>query len=506
MNTKKLLAVVSGLILSTAIYAQPSFSFSTPTKVERVLKLSGNNRTELENVLRHYAQARDSLKWKAACFLIENMDIHFSEQFYWETHEGKTVSFNELDYPDFRSAVAAFNRLSSQEHFHLKSKIIPDIQVITASLLIENIDLSFKLWNTPQASHLSFSEFCEYLLPYRSTCEPLEKWKPIYNKEFEADDDTNIQTAKEVAERTGREVMGWYFVTYGIENKQAEGMIAPSRLLFRKQGSCENLSNLSVLAMRSQGVATTFDFTPHWATSTGRHYWNCIIDEKHVYQPFVGCGIGLFKPKREPGKVIRITYSRQPGTPATELSYQEIPEGFMRTTNFIDVTEKYWKCTDFAVNAHTNDKYIYASVLNGSKWRPVYYAKRQNNKYIFRKMTCGVIYLPTVYSGKQSVPIAPPVLVHKDGKVETKNINSTRNISIFIPEKELYLHYRIGKKYTLYYWNGKWMKMETQTANTSKGLTFDNVPDNTIYQLIPECSKGKERPFTIDRKGSICYW
>ena len=84
MNTKKLLAVVSGLILSTAIYAQPSFSFSTPTKVERVLKLSGNNRTELENVLRHYAQARDSQKWKAACFLIENMDIHFSEQFYWE--------------------------------------------------------------------------------------------------------------------------------------------------------------------------------------------------------------------------------------------------------------------------------------------------------------------------------------------------------------------------------------------------------------------------------------
>ena len=505
MNVKTLL-VASGIMFSMTTLAQSSFSFTTPPQVESVLKLSRDNKNELKTVLNYYAQKHDSLKWKAACFLIGNMDIHFSEQFYWETHEGKVLKFNELDYPDFRSAVAEFNRMSTQKHLHLKSRIVPDIQIITADLLIKNIDLSFKLWNTPQAKHLNFSEFCEYLLPYRSTCEPLESWKPIYNREFKRATVSGKETAKEIAEQTGSEVMSWYFVTYGIENKQAEGMISPSCLLFRKQGSCENLSNLAIFAMRSQGIATTFDFTPHWATSTGRHYWNCIIDENHVYQPFVGCGIGQFKPKREPGKVIRITYSRQLGTPATQLSQQQIPEGFMRTPNFIDVTKQYWKCTDFTINAPTNDKFIYASVLNGLKWRPVFYASKKNNQYTFHKMTCGVIYLPFTYSNGQMLPVSSPILVDKDGNVETKNININRNISLFIPEKDLYLRYRIGKKYTLHYWNREWVKVETQTASSNKGLTFDKVPDNTIYLLIPEYSRGKERPFTIDKKRGICYW
>ena len=121
-------------------------------------------------------------------------------------------------------------------------------------------------------------------------------------------------------------------------------------------------------------------------------------------------------------------------------------------------------------------------------------------------MTCGVIYLPFTYSNGQMLPVSSPILVDKDGNVETKNININRNISLFIPEKDLYLRYRIGKKYTLHYWNREWVKVETQTAGSNKGLTFDKVPDNTIYLLIPEYSRGKERPFTIDKKGGICYW
>ena len=88
MNVKTLL-VASGIMFSMTTLAQSSFSFTTPPQVESVLNLSGDNKNELKTVLNYYAQKHDSLKWKAACFLIGNMDIHFSEQFYWETHEGK---------------------------------------------------------------------------------------------------------------------------------------------------------------------------------------------------------------------------------------------------------------------------------------------------------------------------------------------------------------------------------------------------------------------------------
>ena len=50
-----------------------------PQGVEDALVLSGSNKGELKKVLRHYGwRQRDSLKYRAACFLIENMKWHFS--------------------------------------------------------------------------------------------------------------------------------------------------------------------------------------------------------------------------------------------------------------------------------------------------------------------------------------------------------------------------------------------------------------------------------------------
>ena len=47
----------------------------TQDRLERALTLAGENRTELEKVLQYYKD--DSLKYKAACFLIENMPYHY---------------------------------------------------------------------------------------------------------------------------------------------------------------------------------------------------------------------------------------------------------------------------------------------------------------------------------------------------------------------------------------------------------------------------------------------
>lgn len=51
------------------------FSCVPDTRLEQVLASSGNNRPELEKVLRHYED--DGQKYRAACFLIENIDLAF---------------------------------------------------------------------------------------------------------------------------------------------------------------------------------------------------------------------------------------------------------------------------------------------------------------------------------------------------------------------------------------------------------------------------------------------
>ena len=52
-----------------------------PAGVEETLSQAGKNRSELEKVLRHYREhPEDSLKYQAACFLIDNMKWHLSTE------------------------------------------------------------------------------------------------------------------------------------------------------------------------------------------------------------------------------------------------------------------------------------------------------------------------------------------------------------------------------------------------------------------------------------------
>ena len=60
-----------------------------PTAVETILKKSGSNRPELEKALLYSTKTGDSLKIKAMQFLIVNMDIHSSSNYYWEDAAGK---------------------------------------------------------------------------------------------------------------------------------------------------------------------------------------------------------------------------------------------------------------------------------------------------------------------------------------------------------------------------------------------------------------------------------
>ena len=75
-----------------------------------------------------------------------------------------------------------------------------------------------------------------------------------------------------------------------------------------------------------------------------------------------------------------------------------------------------------------------------------------------------------------------------------------------------YLLFRPNTKYKLYFWDksGKWnyigQKNSAIQIKPNDVLIFENAPSNALYLLIPEHSKGKERPFTIDDNGIINYW
>ena len=56
---------------------------------------------------------------------------------------------------------------------------VQDIRIIKSDFLIRNIDDAFYRWKHGKwARHLTFDQFCEYLLPYKvEELQPLDNWR-----------------------------------------------------------------------------------------------------------------------------------------------------------------------------------------------------------------------------------------------------------------------------------------------------------------------------------------
>ena len=92
--------------------------------LEQALEQAGTNRAELEKVLRHYRD--DTLKYRAACFLIENMPYHSYK-------EGKALE----QYRKYFSLYSEGNPMAAKRQCEVRLKNTGD-----APLVIHGVDTS----------------------------------------------------------------------------------------------------------------------------------------------------------------------------------------------------------------------------------------------------------------------------------------------------------------------------------------------------------------------------
>jgi len=148
------------------------------TGLNNAFNIAGTNRKELQKVIQYYKsqEKTDTLKLKAAVFLIENMSEHY------------TVESNAID--SFASRLHQSDSLVKTEKLNAwwkelsknhKPRKVYDACVLTADFLIENIDKAFEIWRSSQwKNYIDFDKFCQYILPYRFQCEQLtEDWRSV---------------------------------------------------------------------------------------------------------------------------------------------------------------------------------------------------------------------------------------------------------------------------------------------------------------------------------------
>lgn len=418
-------------------------------QLEQALNLAGDNRDELEKVLEYYSKdPGDSLKFKAACFLVENMPY---QSFVRTSIEDQ---YKKLDSIYFHSKnqhklseehIAIIKQIEEMENVRLET--IFDLQYLSATYLIHNIDNAFKSWNSPWAKHLDFNEFCEYLLPYRAMNEPPTDWRTDYKeilypfiKDKAYIENYNRETLIQIIDTINKT-----YIKILLDSLIYDGY-KPSLLINRRLPACEDFAVLGSQVYRALGIPVSIDFTPQWANRSLSHTWNAFHTEKGktldysfdfpiesfghqlVYQNNENSGIA--------SKVYRYTYSRQPESLALTCGKESIPPFFMHPC-IKDVTHLYIDCMDIEIplKEQTQQQFAYLANFDNQEWIPVQWGKIKKNNAYFSKMGKGIVYLPMLYKNSKIKVAGDPFILNKYGELTTLTPDTTNLQTVFLERK-----------------------------------------------------------------------
>jgi len=288
---------------------------SYPETIEDVLRQAGKNRKELEKVLKHYGKnPSDSLKLRAAEFLIANMPGKYSEYMEGPWNDLATVYLRWTSSSDKQMVLDTYQLDEPMRK--------DDVTHITANYLINNIELSFKVWQEmPWGKHIPFDVFCEDILPYRVSTEPLENWREkvlasfsdFYKSFMEDTTITSIEACNRVNDKLPR-----FRIDKDFPPMNYTQLMASSR------GMCDHMAALAIFAMRGLGIPVTLDFTPMLPYKSNAHTRNSVRDSSGLYYTFLGAESNPGKTKtgllHDAIRVYRQLYGKQQNLSLDDIS------------------------------------------------------------------------------------------------------------------------------------------------------------------------------------------
>jgi hypothetical protein len=495
-----------------------------PPAVTAALALAADHGPELEKVLSHYASLSDSIGLQAAFYLIANMEGHGFVTYALRDTLGAEIPFNVLDYPDYQTLEAAFDSLEAQHGLldFKKKEFVADLNAITADFLIGQIDYALKAWREkPWAQQLAFDQFCEYVLPYRGSEEPLESWREEFFEKYQDLESRMADPANplEAARLINEDLKSWFhFDPRYYYHPTDQGL---SEMLKARKGRCEDMTNLTIYALRANGLAVTSDYTPYWANSGNNHAWNAILTPGGKVIPFMGAEAnpGEYRLANKLAKVYRKTFSRNKKNIAFQVDDPEKLPPYLSGKSYRDVTADYVPVMDVAIRLKrevpdTVD-FAYLCVFNSGAWKAIQWGKITEGVADFSDMGLDVAYLPALYLNDDIVPAGSPFILTPDAVVQellplqgqTLSIglaSTTRREQAVSTDSIAQTSLTPGKESELFYWRDGWQSLGKSVAG-DKPLIFENVPAGGLYWLVAAESDREERIFTI-RDGRQVWW
>ncbi|WP_143774076.1 transglutaminase-like domain-containing protein [Niastella vici] len=495
-----------------------------PADIEQIIAATSNKK-ELIKLISHYQQPNDSLKLKAAYFLIRNMDDQF--HLAGESVQESRRIFNQMDSLNKLgkgSARKIWDSLTASlgQRVTTTPDTIKDIDIITCELLVDNIDNAFNAWNYPWARRLNFDDFCKYILPYKLKNESPESWRVNMMQRYA----WVLKTVKdsgsliEAASLINNDIRKWFYITPKFN---CVGDPNCGELLKLKAGQCIQAAQLAAYAMRAMGIPVTLDYTPFWANKSGRHDWNSLISPlgditfmggesdpgfEKVEDPGYNY-LGATQMKRKRAKIYRYSFEKVTDT-INARQVADVPV-FFQDHHHEDVTDRVIPVSTITLTLDTilpQQGLAYLCVFNNKQWEPVQWGKTGADKKVsFATLGRDVVYLPMIYRNNEYWPAADPLILHRNGTVRTLHANLQQCREIIIVKKypeDQSNNIIPGYNYELYYWNKEWISLGKQMA-TKDYLVFDHVPENALLFIRNLDAGFQERIFTFENKQQI-WW
>ncbi len=416
----KLVYVLLISLLGNLSCTKKEISVASVSLLETALQQAGENRKELEKVLSYYkTDPADSLKYKAACFLIENMP-------YYTYYKGKLLDqyltyYSLLQETRGKKGIGPKEVADSIRHtygpFYLDSlQRYRDIETIDSAYLCNNIEWSFKVWQEqPWGKHVSFADFCEYLLPYRIGDETLTSWREsLYEKYNPLLDSLR---ASGVLDKEDPIVAACCLLDSIRKGESVFTTTTPASLprvgpevAQQKAGSCRELTDYVIYVCRALGIPCAIDFMPIRGDENDSHQWVAFTDKYGTlyYHEFPN-GVSEVRkhimceiPKI---KVYRNTFSlnRSMQEEMQKLDTMVVP--LFQQPHIVDITFPYTKNFKKQLEIPASALYkgkprsriAYLCASKRMDWEPVAWTEFDGKKIIFNDIQKGAVMRVATY-------------------------------------------------------------------------------------------------------------
>lgn len=401
----------SCLIFLSVIFLFVGCSRKQYSELDEVLKLAGSNRHQLERVIRHYSRApEDSLKLKAAEFLILNMPGKYSKSYEAPWEDVATVNMRWSSSSD---------KLKVLDTYKLGNPVRrDDIHHITAEYLISNIDLAFKVWNDkPWGKYISFDAFREEILPYRIGSEPLENWREKVLASF-ADINNSLKEDSTITAVEACSKVNDILPRFRIDKDFSE--MSYTQLMATTRGTCDSQAALTAFVMRGLGAPVTIDFTPQWKSGSAGHTWNSVRDSTGQHVSFMGTETNPHAPHQgntyQKAKAYRNTYQLQRIVDADETN---LPHLFQR--NLQDISSEHSNMTSVSIPLKfqpvNQARNVFLTLFYNFEWRMTGHGEVNADNVHFKHIGKDILYLPVYYMGGIQTPAGDPFYLDQGGKM-----------------------------------------------------------------------------------------